>query len=151
MFRTQVRMRHKDGRLLWVDLSGAPLPNDESLWMMVDITAMKDSEMQARHQALHDSLTGLANRLQLTDALAYVLRNSERHGHKVAVCYIDLDGLQGRQRHPGPRRRRRRAARGRQAPEQLRARQRPGGPAGAATSSPSSWASCTTTTSWAWP
>lgn len=92
-FRTQIQMRHKDGHLMWMDVSGAPLPDGESLWMMVDITAVKDSEMQAKHQALHDNLTGLANRLQLTDALAYVLRNSERHSHKVAVCYIDLDGF----------------------------------------------------------
>jgi diguanylate cyclase (GGDEF)-like protein/PAS domain S-box-containing protein len=92
-YHTQLQMVRKDGRRIWIDLSGAPLPNGESLWLMVDITAVKDSEIAAKHQAMHDALTGLANRMQLMEGLAYVLRNSARHGHKAAVCYIDLDGF----------------------------------------------------------
>jgi diguanylate cyclase (GGDEF)-like protein/PAS domain S-box-containing protein len=92
-YRTQLQMPRKDGRLLWIDLSGTPLPNGESLWMMVDITAVKESEAQAHHLALHDPLTGLANRVQLTEGLAYALRNAERNARRLAVCYMDLDGF----------------------------------------------------------
>lgn len=92
-YRTQLQMLRKDGRLIWVDLSGSPLPNGESLWMMVDITAVKDSETQARHMALHDPLTGLANRAYLAQALAYTLRDAERNARGLAVCYLDLDGF----------------------------------------------------------
>ena len=92
-YRTQLQMPRKDGRLLWIDLSGAPLPNGESLWMMVDITAVKESEAQAHHLALHDPLTGLANRVQLMEGLAYALRGAERNARRLAVCYLDLDGF----------------------------------------------------------
>ncbi len=92
-YRTQVQLLRKDGRLIWVDLSGAPLGNGESLWMMLDITAVKDSEAQALRQALHDGLTGLANRAHLMDSLALLLRGAERNSQLLAVCYLDLDGF----------------------------------------------------------
>jgi diguanylate cyclase (GGDEF)-like protein/PAS domain S-box-containing protein len=94
-YRGQLQLVRKDGRLLWVDLGGMQLPNGESLWMMVDITAVKDSESHARRQALQDPLTGLGNRLHLTAALPQLLRDTERAGRKAAVCYLDLDGFKG--------------------------------------------------------
>ncbi|WP_162277358.1 sensor domain-containing diguanylate cyclase [Rhodoferax koreense] len=92
-YRMQLQMARKDGRLIWVDLSGSPLTNGESLWMMVDITAVKDGETQARHMAMHDPLTGLANRAYLAQDLGYALRDAERNSRGLAVCYLDLDGF----------------------------------------------------------
>jgi diguanylate cyclase (GGDEF)-like protein/PAS domain S-box-containing protein len=92
-FRTQLQMLRKDGRLIWIDLSGAALHNGESLWLMVDITAVKDSEALAQRLALHDPLTGLPNRLHLVQALEHALRDAERTGRQLAVCYLDLDGF----------------------------------------------------------
>ena len=92
-FRTQIQVVRKDASLLWVDLSGAKLPDGESLWMMVDISGVKESEAQARHLARHDALTGLANRTDFIDHLAIRLREAERNGSQIAVCYIDLDGF----------------------------------------------------------
>ncbi|MFG6432757.1 diguanylate cyclase domain-containing protein [Roseateles sp. LYH14W] len=92
-YRTQLRMRRKDGGTVWVDLSGKALPDGESLWLMVDITHIKRSEQQARHLALHDGLTGLPNRQLLQDRLAFLLRDAERNGRWLAVCYLDLDGF----------------------------------------------------------
>jgi diguanylate cyclase (GGDEF)-like protein/PAS domain S-box-containing protein len=92
-FRTQIQVLRKDGTLLWVDLSCAKLPDGESLWMMVDISRAKESETQARHLARHDALTGLANRSEFIDILKERLREAERIGRQVAVCYIDLDGF----------------------------------------------------------
>ncbi|AKJ31902.1 diguanylate cyclase domain-containing protein [Caldimonas brevitalea] len=92
-YRAQVRMRHKSGRSLWVDLAGANLPQGESLWLMADISALKASEETAQHLALHDALTGLANRLLFKERLEYILADSKRSGKTAAVCYLDLDGF----------------------------------------------------------
>lgn len=92
-YRTQMQMVHRDGHLFWVDLSGAPLPDGDSLWLMVDISAVKAEEEQARQLSLQDPLTGLANRVALTERLGYALNHASRTGCKLAVCFLDLDGF----------------------------------------------------------
>jgi len=44
-----------------------------------------------QHQATHDPLTGLANRLLFDDRLHRVLTHAQRIGSKVALMYFDLD------------------------------------------------------------
>jgi diguanylate cyclase (GGDEF)-like protein len=46
---------------------------------------------QLRHQALHDSLTGLANRVALWDQLTQRLEVADRRKPKTAVLFLDLD------------------------------------------------------------
>ena len=60
------------------------------LVMNTDITALKRSEAELAHRALHDPLTGLANRSLLEDALGAVLRTGPAPG-SVAVLFLDLD------------------------------------------------------------
>jgi diguanylate cyclase (GGDEF)-like protein/PAS domain S-box-containing protein len=43
------------------------------------------------HQAQHDALTGLPNRLLFQDRLGQALAQAQRNGQKVAVIYMDLD------------------------------------------------------------
>ena len=43
------------------------------------------------HQSLHDSLTGLANRLLLTDRINHALGRLDRNRDLVAVLFLDLD------------------------------------------------------------
>ena len=43
------------------------------------------------HQAQHDALTGLPNRLLLHDRLSQALAQAHRNGQMVAVIYMDLD------------------------------------------------------------
>jgi len=53
------------------------------------VTQLQDREVQLAHQALHDPLTGLANRALFDDRVAHVL---ERRGHSAAaVLFYDLD------------------------------------------------------------
>jgi diguanylate cyclase (GGDEF)-like protein len=48
-------------------------------------------ERQLDYQALHDSLTGLPNRLLLLDHLELALRRAEATSARVAVLFIDVD------------------------------------------------------------
>jgi diguanylate cyclase (GGDEF)-like protein/PAS domain S-box-containing protein len=94
-YRQQLPMLRRDGRRIWLDVSGVLLSAErqESLWLLSDITAIKHSQQQAEHLAFHDPLTGLPNRLLLSDRLAQALALAERHAHRLAVCYLDLDGF----------------------------------------------------------
>src|SRR5204863_511111 len=46
---------------------------------------------QIRHQALHDGLTGLANRVLFRDRVEQAVARSRRTGGRIAVLFIDLD------------------------------------------------------------
>jgi len=56
-----------------------------------DLSDQKRLEAQLTFQAKHDSLTGLANRMTLTDRLDQTLARVRRHGHMCGVFYVDLD------------------------------------------------------------
>jgi diguanylate cyclase (GGDEF)-like protein len=51
---------------------------------------LKDERLRLAHAALHDRLTGLANRVQLLDRLAAVVEDPS-HRHRSALLVIDLD------------------------------------------------------------
>jgi diguanylate cyclase (GGDEF)-like protein len=46
-----------------------------------------------RHQALHDHLTGLPNRLLIMDRAEQMLAGAHRHSTDIALMFIDLDGF----------------------------------------------------------
>jgi diguanylate cyclase (GGDEF)-like protein len=56
-----------------------------------DVTVRERSAQRLRHQALHDSLSGLPNRLQFNEALDRAVRASRATGSGLAVMFIDLD------------------------------------------------------------
>ena len=68
--------------------AGIALENGRLGRSLSDLTVLKD---QLRHQALHDSLTGLGNRAQLVDRLGDVLARRSRPGSVPAILFIDLD------------------------------------------------------------
>ncbi|UUY03725.1 EAL domain-containing protein [Svornostia abyssi] len=53
--------------------------------------AARRAEDQARHDAMHDPLTGLPNRVLFSDRLAQALARSERDGSPLAVLLLDID------------------------------------------------------------
>lgn len=61
--------------------------------MLQDITERHAAEEQVRYQALHDTLTGLANRSLLMEQLEREVALGQRHGSNFGVIYIDLDGF----------------------------------------------------------
>ncbi len=46
-----------------------------------------------RHQASHDRLTGLPNRMLFDERLSLALASTHRHGEMLAVVFLDLDGF----------------------------------------------------------
>jgi diguanylate cyclase (GGDEF)-like protein len=59
--------------------------------VLADAIARSRAEAGVRHQALHDPLTGLPNRLLFSDRLRHALAQRERAGETVAVLFLDLD------------------------------------------------------------
>jgi len=59
--------------------------------LRLEIQRRDEAESQMQHMALHDSLTGLPNRLLLASRLEQELARAERDGTSVAVLCLDLD------------------------------------------------------------
>jgi diguanylate cyclase (GGDEF)-like protein/PAS domain S-box-containing protein len=82
-----------DGARFWTTLSLARIElGDEPHLLAVasDITELRALTEQLRHQATHDSLTGLANRYAFEQKLDEVLARPGAH-EDCALLYIDLD------------------------------------------------------------
>ena len=56
-----------------------------------EIAERKRAEERAAHQATHDSLTGLPNRLLFLDRVEKSIGRAMRHGDAFALFYIDID------------------------------------------------------------
>jgi diguanylate cyclase (GGDEF)-like protein/PAS domain S-box-containing protein len=86
----------KDKRLIDVEISVnlARLAGVEAFMVVAyDVTEQGLLEDQLRHLALHDTLTGLANRALLEDRLGRALAASTRKAQAVALLSCDLDGF----------------------------------------------------------
>jgi len=95
--RAEVHVRAGDGAEHYCVGTTTNLLDDPAVNGVVvvlhDITENKVLEEQLRHQALHDSLTGLPNRALLGDRLAQMAARSRRNLSSFAVMYIDLDNF----------------------------------------------------------
>lgn len=61
--------------------------------LKLQIKERKQAEYQLKHQALHDPLTGLPNRLLFQDRLQQAISRSKRDEDKFAVFFMDLDNF----------------------------------------------------------
>jgi diguanylate cyclase (GGDEF)-like protein/PAS domain S-box-containing protein len=95
-YTAERRFVRPGGSTLWAAMH-MTLVRDENgqpsyyLVQVQDIGERKQLEADLSHQALHDPLTGLANRALLRDRLTRLLAGSRRRGTRVGVIFIDLD------------------------------------------------------------
>ena len=94
------RYLHKDGRMIVAEVSKSPARDKtgKTLYFIIserDITEERMLTAQLSHQALHDPLTGLANRALLDDRLAQAHSRILRQGGHGALFLLDLDDFKG--------------------------------------------------------
>lgn len=91
----ELKLRTKSGRVLDCLVSTtATSEEDGSLRyksFIRDISPRKQAERELRHQALHDTLTGLPNRALLRDRIQQAIERSRRDRTLMAVFFLDLD------------------------------------------------------------
>nr|BFE71650.1 hypothetical protein GCM10020092_049510 [Actinoplanes digitatis] len=87
----QARYQHADGSWRWLEVTSRNLMHLPSVAAVVsnsrDVTESRELQDRLRHQATHDELTGLANRVLFGERLA------ETVGTGVALLHVDLDGF----------------------------------------------------------
>ena len=86
----------KDGTHIYLENSITPLRNKDGRIIGFrsvsrDITERKQFEQKLAEMATHDSLTGLPNRVLLSDRLMIGSALARRSGHRLAVLMLDLD------------------------------------------------------------
>ncbi|MFL5540621.1 MAG: putative bifunctional diguanylate cyclase/phosphodiesterase, partial [Longimicrobiaceae bacterium] len=104
-YQLERRYHRKDGKIIWGQ-STAVLERDADGQprfvhsMIENITERKLSEQALvrqselnQHQALHDALTGLANRTLFNERIEQAILEAEREGSQVAVLVMDLDNF----------------------------------------------------------
>jgi diguanylate cyclase (GGDEF)-like protein/PAS domain S-box-containing protein len=95
-FESQVRKA--DDTVIWISESAREVRDAAGRLLFYegtveDITVRKAYEMRIAHQATHDMLTGLPNRVLLADRIAQAVQHAARDGEHVAVAFLDLDNF----------------------------------------------------------
>ena len=98
VWRGEMMNRKKSGDHYWEYMTITPIVTEERgithyLAVQEDITHRKEYEQKLFHQANHDSLTGLPNRMLAMDRLQQSIAQACRDKTKGALLYIDLDGF----------------------------------------------------------
>lgn len=97
--QVEYRIKHRDGHWVWLRTSGRTIEYDDQggprlvAGIDVDVSAQKTEQLERERLARLDPLTGLPNRIALAEQLTEAIRNADRTHSRLAVAYIDLDGL----------------------------------------------------------
>lgn len=92
----EVWNQHKNGKVypIWLVLTAImdkERKPSQYVGLFNDITEQKKNEERIRHQAYHDALTGLPNRLLFNDRLQVALAQARRLNERLVIMFIDLD------------------------------------------------------------
>jgi diguanylate cyclase (GGDEF)-like protein/PAS domain S-box-containing protein len=88
----------RDGSQIAIEDSVAPIHDREgeptgAVIVFRDVSKARAMALQMAHSAEHDFLTGLPNRLLLNDRVSQAIAVAKRHGTKLALLFLDLDGF----------------------------------------------------------
>jgi diguanylate cyclase (GGDEF)-like protein/PAS domain S-box-containing protein len=91
----QLRLRHVTLGWRICEVTINDLRSDEAVGGIVvtarDVTEQHELLRQVEHQALHDALTGLPNRILFHDRVQHAIARVDRSGEQLFVLYLDLD------------------------------------------------------------
>jgi diguanylate cyclase (GGDEF)-like protein/PAS domain S-box-containing protein len=89
------RITRRDGVSVQVQVRSSDLRGDPTVAGLVltlrDVTEQRQLEEKLKHQAFHDALTGLPNRLLFQDRISQQLAAVRRNGATAGVLFVDLD------------------------------------------------------------
>jgi diguanylate cyclase (GGDEF)-like protein/PAS domain S-box-containing protein len=104
-YQFERRYHRKDGKIVWGqttavlerDADGNPsfvhsMIENITERKLAEQALVRQSELN-QHQALHDALTGLANRTLFNERIEQAIREAAREGSQVAVLVMDLDNF----------------------------------------------------------
>ncbi|MFZ2889340.1 bacteriohemerythrin [Sulfuricurvum sp.] len=84
----------KNGKHVVINMAIALMPDRQKLLISTkDITEAKAQEQKLQYIAHYDALTGLPNRILLSDRLQQAMMQASRNRTMIAVVYLDLDGF----------------------------------------------------------
>ncbi|MGH2840349.1 MAG: putative bifunctional diguanylate cyclase/phosphodiesterase [Solirubrobacteraceae bacterium] len=97
-FEVEHRVRARDRSYRWMLARGLAVGDSDGrptriAGSQTDITERKRAESQLQHDALHDGLTGLPNRVLFLDRLHHAMRRGSRTQgqERTAVLFLDID------------------------------------------------------------
>jgi diguanylate cyclase (GGDEF)-like protein/PAS domain S-box-containing protein len=91
----------RDGHECAIEDSAAPIRDRAgklvgAVIVFRDVGAARETSRQMAHLAQHDPLTGLPNRLLLSDRLTEAIALAQRHKKPLGVLFVDVDGFKAR-------------------------------------------------------
>ncbi len=93
----EVRLVRSDGTWLFVEASFTNLLDDPDIDGIVvtirNVDDRKRLEVKLAHQAFHDALTGLGNRVLFSEQVERAMNDAMNGGGPVAVLFLDLDNF----------------------------------------------------------
>lgn len=97
-WRGEFWIRSKSGGIFVVLLDLSAITDDQGqasayVGVFSDITLLKEQERHLQRMAHFDALTGLPNRVLMTDRLNQALAGAQRQEELIAVAFLDLDGF----------------------------------------------------------
>ncbi|MEO7973973.1 MAG: diguanylate cyclase, partial [Thermoanaerobaculia bacterium] len=92
------KLIRRDGLEIPIEGSAAPIHDHEgnsngAVIVFRDVSAAREIARQMAHSAEHDFLTGLPNRILLNDRVGQAIALAPRHGNKVVLLFLDVDGF----------------------------------------------------------
>ncbi|MBV8544550.1 MAG: EAL domain-containing protein [Acidobacteria bacterium] len=94
-FAAEATAQRKDGQEFELDMQLVPVEDGGQLthWVafLRDVTDSRNEIVALKHQAMHDGLTDLPNRMMLFDRLAEALEAARSDGRLIALLLMDLD------------------------------------------------------------